>query len=140
MRVDADLELSIDGVILRASGEDGVLVVTTPRWLPIAYRLKRVSGPRLRLRAIAAELAKAGATVRLDSEAGPLLCLGAGATPARWTQALGPQHLGTGSPAVLWRHSRAMRMVAFIPLAVTVVLMARRRRTRRSARPGSCPE
>jgi hypothetical protein len=131
LRLEADIELSIDGITLRATGDDGILVVTTPRWLPIAHRLRQVAGPRLRLQTIAAELAEVGATVRLDSEAGPLLYLGAGANPSRIGRSLGLHHLGTASPAVLWRHSRALRTAVIIPFAVVAVLWARRRRSPR---------
>jgi hypothetical protein len=130
IRFDADLELSIDGITVRVTGEDDVLVVTTPRWLPIAYRLQRVAGPRPRLRTIAAELANAGATVRLDTEAGPLLCLGAGAEPSRFDRVFGFRHLRTASPTVLWRHSWAVRTAAISTLALAAVLWAPRRRQR----------
>ena len=130
LRVDADLELSIDGFTVRVTGEDGVLVVTTPRWLPIAYRLRRVAGPRLRLRTIAAELADAGATVRLDTEAGPLLCLGANAEPSRFDRVFGFRHLRTASPTVLWRHSWAVRTASISTFALAAVLWAQRRRQR----------
>ena len=130
LRVDADLEVSIDGISLRATGDDGVLVVTTPRWLPVAFRLWHVAGPRMRLRTLGDNLAEAGATVRLDTEAGPLLCLGAGADPSPVDRALGFRHLRTASPAVLWRHSRAVRTAAVIPFAAAAVMWAQRRRLR----------
>lgn len=137
VRVDADLELSIDGITLDATGEDGVLVITTPHWLPIAHRLRRVAGPRLRLPAIAAQLAEVGATVRLDSEAGPLLFLGAGVNPTPVARALGWKHLRPGSPTVLWRHSHATQLVSIFSFIVVAAVADRRRRTRSSARPGS---
>lgn len=140
LRVEADLEVSIDGITLRASGDDGVLVVTTHRWLPVAFRLQRVAGPRMGIRSIAADLAAAGVTVRLDSAAGPLLVLGAGAHPTRFDRALGLRHLRTTSPSVLWRHSGAVRATSVILLVITAVVWTQRRRHPSQARAGTCPE
>lgn len=138
LRVDAELELSVDGITLEATGDDGVLVMTTPSSLPIAHRLRRVAGPRLRLPAIAAQLVDAGVTVRLDSGAGPLLFLGAGVESTPLVRVLGWKYLRTGSLVVLWRHSRATQMIPISSFLVLAAVAARRRRTRGSARPGSC--
>lgn len=83
LRFDADLRVEVDGVPAEVTGEDGALVVTTPR--PLAFLRAARTGfdaaGGAPLAALTGRLAREGGTIRVDGPSGTVLTVGAGASP-----------------------------------------------------------
>jgi hypothetical protein len=121
---EADLEISSGDTSIKVGDDDGVLVLTCDNWLQ-ASRLIRGGYRMLSLRTVGDRLSEVGATVRLETPTGPLLTLGAEATPGPFGRLIGWHHLRPTSAIGLWRSSRRGRASGLIVLGVSAVAVAR---------------
>jgi hypothetical protein len=91
---EAELTIDVDNEQLQLTGDDGTLVVTGERLGPTLRLLRSALAPSdLGLRRSSTLLSELGATVRLDSHAGPILTVGNGARPKLLTRLIGAPHV-----------------------------------------------